>query len=130
MRARPRHVRPDTGALAALVAAALALVGLLLAAPGARAADVDLIANGGFENGLASWSCTANSGQATNNQAHSGDWALLAAPTTSDDAQFKADIAAKHRAGKRVSSPSAVRTAPSRSPTRPPPPTSRAARTP
>ncbi|MDH6125156.1 glycosyl hydrolase family 18 protein [Kitasatospora sp. GP82] len=89
MRARPRRT---VSALAVLVAAALVLVGLLLATPGAQAADVDLIANGGFENGLTGWSCTASSGQVTGTQARSGSSALQATPSGSDNAQCSQSV--------------------------------------
>ena len=59
---RTRHQAARSSLLAALTAAALAAAGLVAAAPSARAADADLLRNGGFESGLDGWSCTSGSG--------------------------------------------------------------------
>ncbi|MER5864611.1 glycosyl hydrolase family 18 protein [Kitasatospora sp. NPDC002040] len=95
MRARPRSTVHLL--LTALVATALALVGLLLATPGAQAADVELVANGGLESGnhLAPWVCTAGSGQGATGQAHSGSYALKATPSGSDNAQCTQSVTVK-----------------------------------
>jgi chitinase len=51
------------------------------------------IQNAGFESGsLAPWSCTNNSGTVVTSPAHSGSYALQAAPTSSDDAQCSQTI--------------------------------------
>ncbi|KUJ39923.1 chitinase [Streptomyces sp. NRRL F-5122] len=71
--------------LAVCTATALALPGLAALAPAARAADVDLARNGGFESGLDGWSCTA--GAIVGSPVHSGTSALQATPAGSDNAQ-------------------------------------------
>ncbi len=71
--------------LAVCTATALALPGLAALAPAARAADVDLARNGGFESGLGGWSCTA--GTTVGSPVHSGTSALQATPAGSDNAQ-------------------------------------------
>ncbi|MFE9127702.1 chitinase [Streptomyces sp. NPDC007148] len=71
--------------LAVCTATALALPGLAALAPAARAADVDLARNGGFESGLDGWSCTA--GTTVGSPVHSGTSALQATPAGSDNAQ-------------------------------------------
>ncbi|MFJ9761323.1 chitinase [Streptomyces sp. NPDC101149] len=71
--------------LAVCTATALALPGLAALAPAARAADVDLARNGGFESGLDGWSCTA--GTTVGSPVHSGTAALRATPAGSDNAQ-------------------------------------------
>ncbi|MEU7969106.1 glycosyl hydrolase family 18 protein [Streptomyces sp. NPDC049097] len=71
--------------LAVCTATALALPGLAALAPAARAADVDLTRNGGFESGLDGWSCTA--GTTVGSPVHSGTAALRATPAASDNAQ-------------------------------------------
>ncbi|GAA3153125.1 glycoside hydrolase family 18 protein [Streptomyces rameus] len=76
---RPRFV------LAALTAALLALPGITALSSAARAADVDVAVNGGFESGLTGWTCTA--GTTVNSPVHSGGSALQATPAGSDDAQ-------------------------------------------
>ncbi|MEU7410475.1 glycoside hydrolase family 18 protein [Streptomyces sp. NPDC042638] len=71
--------------LAALTAALLALPGITALSSAARAADVDVAVNGGFESGLTGWTCTA--GTTVNSPVHSGGSALQATPAGSDDAQ-------------------------------------------
>ncbi|MFI1763467.1 chitinase [Streptomyces sp. NPDC020800] len=76
--------RPGS-ALALLTAALLAVPGITALSSAARAADADLVRNGGFESGLDGWTCTA--GTAVDSPVHSGTSALQATPAGSDDAQ-------------------------------------------
>ncbi|MEU5536738.1 glycoside hydrolase family 18 protein [Streptomyces sp. NPDC020362] len=76
---RPRSV------LALLTAALLAVPGITALSSAARAADADLVRNGGFESGLDGWTCTA--GTTVNSPVHGGSSALQATPAGSDDAQ-------------------------------------------
>ncbi|GGN11908.1 chitinase [Streptomyces fuscichromogenes] len=78
------------------------LTALLLAVPGitalssaARAADADLVVNGGFESGLSGWTCTAGSGTTVNSPVHSGASALQATPAGSDNAQCAQTVTVK-----------------------------------
>jgi hypothetical protein len=73
--------------LAATAAAALAggLVAVLTTTGQADAAATNLVANPGFESGLAGWTCAA--GTAVTSPVHSGTQALSGAATSSDDAQ-------------------------------------------
>ncbi|MFF5702269.1 chitinase [Streptomyces sp. NPDC012794] len=74
--------------LALPVAAALAAGGLTaLAAGPARAADVNVVRNGGFESGLANWSCSNGSGASVSSPVYAGAGALKAAPAGSDNAR-------------------------------------------
>ncbi|MFJ6390716.1 chitinase [Streptomyces sp. NPDC091972] len=77
-----RTVRP---VLAALTAVLLALSGITALSSAARAADADLMRNGGFEAGLDGWTCSA--GTTVNSPVHSGSSALRATPAGSDFAQ-------------------------------------------
>ncbi|MCT9093332.1 glycoside hydrolase family 18 protein [Streptomyces sp. ASQP_92] len=90
---RTRHPALRSPLCAALTAAALVTAGLLAAAPSARAADTDLIRNGGFESGLAGWTCTAGSGAAVSSPVHGGSAALKATPAGSDNAQCAQSVA-------------------------------------
>ncbi|MES4889105.1 glycoside hydrolase family 18 protein [Streptomyces sp. NPDC096012] len=76
---RPRSVS------ALLTAALLAVSGVTALSSAARAADADMIRNGGFESGLSGWTCTA--GTTVNSPVHSGGSALQATPAGSDNAQ-------------------------------------------
>ncbi|WP_060180464.1 chitinase [Streptomyces sp. IMTB 1903] len=58
-----------------------------LAAGAAQAADVNVARNGGFESGLAHWSCSGGSGAAVSSPVHSGAGALKATPAGSDNAR-------------------------------------------
>ncbi|QIJ65022.1 glycoside hydrolase family 18 protein [Streptomyces sp. JB150] len=80
-RARFARLRP----LALLTAAALTLPGLTALTSAARAADADLLANGGFEAGLDGWTCTA--GTTVTSPVRSGGAALRATPAGSDNAR-------------------------------------------
>ncbi|NGO74676.1 chitinase [Streptomyces sp. YC504] len=65
----------------------LAACGLLVSAPAADAADVELARNGGFEAGLSEWNCSAGSGAVISAPVHSGSKALQATPAGSDNAK-------------------------------------------
>ncbi|MGV9891194.1 chitinase [Streptomyces sp. NPDC003395] len=70
---------------ALLTAAVLTLPGITALSSAARAADADLVTNGGFESGLTGWTCTA--GRTVGSPVHSGASALEATPAGSDNAQ-------------------------------------------
>ncbi|MFD4034535.1 chitinase [Streptomyces sp. NPDC058637] len=84
-----------SGLLAAFSAALLAAGGLVASAPAAGAADADLARNGGFEAGLAGWSCTGGSGAAVTTPVHSGTSALKATPAGSDNARCSQTVTVK-----------------------------------
>ncbi|MER5693495.1 chitinase [Streptomyces mirabilis] len=71
--------------LAVCTATVLAVPGLAALSSAARAADADLVRNGGFEAGLDGWTCTA--GAVVNSPVRSGSSALRATPAGSDNAQ-------------------------------------------
>ncbi|MCG7204384.1 chitinase [Streptomyces arenae] len=71
--------------LTLLTALLLALPGVTALSSAARAADADLVVNGGFESGLSGWSCTAAT--TVGSPVHSGGSALQATPAGSDYAQ-------------------------------------------
>ncbi|HEY5832342.1 glycosyl hydrolase family 18 protein [Streptomyces sp.] len=73
------------GAIGALVA-----VGLTTQA---HAADPNILANPGFESGLAGWTCTAGSGSTVSAPVHGGSAALRALPTDADTAQCSQTVA-------------------------------------
>ncbi|QHY98488.1 Exochitinase 1 precursor [Streptomyces sp. S4.7] len=73
--------------VAALAAAVLTAGGLVVSAETARAADVDVATNGGFESGLTGWSCTGGSGVIVSTPVHGGTSALKATPAGSDNAK-------------------------------------------
>ncbi|MFE5189382.1 chitinase [Streptomyces sp. NPDC056628] len=79
--------------LALLVAAALTLPGLTALSSAARAADADLVRNGGFESGLDGWTCTA--GTAVDSPVRSGRSALQATPAGSDNARCAQTVTVK-----------------------------------
>ncbi|MFJ3289455.1 chitinase [Streptomyces sp. NPDC086669] len=79
--------------LALLVTAVLALSGLTALSSAARAADADLVRNGGFESGLDGWTCTA--GTAVDSPVHSGRSALQATPAGSDNARCAQTVTVK-----------------------------------
>ncbi|THG34234.1 carbohydrate-binding protein [Glaciibacter flavus] len=75
-------------------AAILALAAL--SAPGAAlAADANVITNGGFESGLAGWSCSGGTGSTVSTPVHSGNGALAGAATSGDNAQCTQTVAVK-----------------------------------
>ncbi|MFB7502933.1 chitinase [Streptomyces broussonetiae] len=79
------RARPPRSLVALLTAALLAVPGLTALSSAARAADADVMTNGGFESGLDGWSCTA--GTTVGSPVHSGSSALQATPAGNDDAQ-------------------------------------------
>ncbi|MFR9795872.1 chitinase [Streptomyces sp. MS06] len=83
--------RPRLAAL--LTAAALAATGMTALPSAARAADADLVRNGGFEAGLDNWSCTADSGTTVTTPVRTGTSALQATPAGSDNARCTQTVA-------------------------------------
>lgn len=81
--------------LTMLTALALAVSGFTALSSAARAADADLAKNGGFEAGLDSWSCTANSGTTVKSPVHGGSSALQATPAGNDYAQCAQTVTVK-----------------------------------
>ncbi|MGW6907607.1 chitinase [Streptomyces sp. NPDC054940] len=79
--------------LALLTAAALTLPGVTALSSAARAADVDLARNGGFEAGLDGWTCTA--GTTVNSPVRSGSSALQATPAGGDNARCAQTVTVK-----------------------------------
>jgi chitinase len=74
-------------------ATVLAVPGLAALSSAARAADADLVKNGGFEAGLDGWTCTA--GAAVTSPVRSGSSALRATPAGSDYAQCSQTVTVK-----------------------------------
>ncbi|MEU3249554.1 glycoside hydrolase family 18 protein [Streptomyces sp. NPDC006997] len=70
---------------ALLTATVLAVPGLTALSSAARAADADLVRNGGFETGLDGWTCT--SATTVTSPVHTGTAALRATPAGSDHAR-------------------------------------------
>nr|WP_029396754.1 glycoside hydrolase family 18 protein [Streptomyces sp. SID4926] len=81
--------------LAASLAAALTVGGLLALSPTASAADAELVANGGFESGTSGWSCSAGSGAAVTTPTHGGSSALKAVPAGNDNARCAQTVRVK-----------------------------------
>ncbi|MGX1133500.1 chitinase [Streptomyces glaucescens] len=79
--------------LAVLVAAALTLPGLTALSSAARAADADLLRNGGFEAGLDGWTCPA--GTTVTSPVRSGGSALRATPAGGDNARCAQTVTVK-----------------------------------
>ncbi|MET8452484.1 glycoside hydrolase family 18 protein [Streptomyces sp. NPDC005209] len=92
-RTSPRTGPRTRSVLAALTAALLALPGITALSSAARAADADLVRNGGFESGLAGWTCTA--GTTVTTPVRSGTSALQATPAGSDNAQCTQTVTVK-----------------------------------
>ncbi|MDN3290297.1 glycoside hydrolase family 18 protein [Streptomyces thermocarboxydus] len=89
-RARPHAPRP----LAVLLTAtAVAAAGVTALTPDARAADADLVRNGGFEAGLDGWSCPA--GATVTSPVRTGVSALKATPAGSDNARCAQTVTVK-----------------------------------
>ncbi|MEU9236510.1 chitinase [Streptomyces subrutilus] len=82
--------------LALLAAAALTAGGLTAFATGtAHAADINVARNGGFESGLANWSCSGGSGTSVSSPVYAGAGALKAAPAGSDNARCSQTVTVK-----------------------------------
>ncbi|GHE33576.1 chitinase [Streptomyces vinaceus] len=82
--------------LALLGAATLTAGGLTaLAAGTAQAADVNVVRNGGFESGLANWTCTSGSGSVVSSPVHGGAAALKGTPAGQDSAQCSQTVTVK-----------------------------------
>ncbi|MBT2478020.1 glycoside hydrolase family 18 protein [Streptomyces sp. ISL-94] len=82
--------------LALLGAATLAAGGLTALATGtAQAADVNVARNGGFESGLANWSCTGGSGAAVSSPVYAGAGALKGTPAGQDNARCSQTVTVK-----------------------------------
>ncbi|MGP3688166.1 chitinase [Streptomyces sp. IBSNAI002] len=81
----------------ALVAAATLTAGGLtaLAAGTAQAADINVARNGGFESGLANWSCSGGSGASVSSPVYAGAGALKATPAGSDNARCSQTVTVK-----------------------------------
>ncbi|MFF2514267.1 chitinase [Streptomyces sp. NPDC058086] len=92
---RTERTRPSTRQrlLAVCTATVLAVSGLAALSSAARAADADLVRNGGFEAGLDGWTCTA--GAVVNSPVRSGSSALRATPAGSDYAQCSQTVTVK-----------------------------------
>ncbi|MFE2966602.1 chitinase [Streptomyces sp. NPDC059340] len=92
---RTERTRPSTRQrlLAVCTATVLAVPGLAALSSAARAADADLVRNGGFEAGLDGWTCTA--GAVVNSPVRSGSSALQATPAGSDYAQCSQTVTVK-----------------------------------
>lgn len=82
--------------LALLAAATLTAGGLTALATGtAQAADVNVARNGGFESGLANWTCSAGSGASVSSPVYAGAGALKATPAGSDHARCSQTVTVK-----------------------------------
>ncbi|MFE5088054.1 chitinase [Streptomyces mirabilis] len=92
---RTERTRPSTRRrlLAVCTATVLAVPGLAALSSAARAADADLVRNGGFEAGLDGWTCTA--GAVVNSPVRNGSSALRATPAGSDYAQCSQTVTVK-----------------------------------
>ncbi|GAA2954322.1 glycoside hydrolase family 18 protein [Streptomyces enissocaesilis] len=88
-----RPALPRLTLTAALTAATVALAGL--AAPVARAADLNVAKNAGFESGLSNWACSAGSGATVSSPVHGGAAALKGTPGGQDNARCSQTVAVK-----------------------------------
>ncbi|MET7599684.1 MULTISPECIES: glycoside hydrolase family 18 protein [unclassified Streptomyces] len=79
--------------LAVCTATVLAVPGLTVLSSAARAADADLVRNGGFEAGLDNWTCTAAS--TVTSPVRTGASALKATPAGNDYAQCSQTVTVK-----------------------------------
>ncbi|MFD8631546.1 chitinase [Streptomyces sp. NPDC059533] len=76
--------------------AVLAAGGLTALSTGtAQAADVNVARNGGFESGLANWSCSGGSGASVSSPVFAGAGALKAAPAGQDNARCSQTVTVK-----------------------------------
>lgn len=66
-----------------------------LAAGTAQAADVNVARNGGFESGLANWSCTGGTGASVSSPVYAGSGALKATPAGQDNARCSQTVTVK-----------------------------------
>ncbi|MFD9304405.1 chitinase [Streptomyces sp. NPDC060048] len=66
-----------------------------LAAGTAQAADVNVARNGGFESGLANWTCTSGSGAVVASPVFAGAAALKATPAGQDNARCSQSVTVK-----------------------------------
>ena len=85
-----RHLRNRNrfGVIAAAFALVASGLACVAAATTAQAATANLAQNPGFESGtLSPWSCSGNNGSVVTSPVHSGTYALLGTPSSSDDAQ-------------------------------------------
>ncbi|MDH6586964.1 chitinase [Streptomyces sp. SAI-133] len=73
---------------------AVAALALGFAGP-AAAADVNNAKNAGFESGLSSWTCSADSGTTVSSPVHGGSAALKATPAGQDNAKCVQPVAVK-----------------------------------
>ncbi|MEV6956603.1 glycosyl hydrolase family 18 protein [Streptomyces sp. NPDC051183] len=82
--------------LALLGAATLTAGGLTALATGtAQAADINVARNGGFESGLANWSCTGGSGAVVPSPVYAGAGALRGTPAGQDNAKCSQTVTVK-----------------------------------
>lgn len=82
--------------LAIPLAVTLAAAGLTTLATGtAQAADVNVVRNGGFESGLANWTCTSGSGAVVSSPVFAGAGALKATPAGQDNARCSQVVTVK-----------------------------------
>ncbi len=82
--------------LALLAAATLTAGGLTALATGtAQAADINVARNGGFESGLANWSCSGGSGTSVSSPVYAGAGALKGTPAGSDNARCSQTVTVK-----------------------------------
>uniref|UniRef100_UPI00366E6311 carbohydrate binding domain-containing protein n=1 Tax=Bacillus mobilis TaxID=2026190 RepID=UPI00366E6311 len=94
-----RGRRPWAAALVSALALALPLAG----AGQATAADVNNAKNAGFESGLSSWTCSANSGAVVSSPVHGGSAALKATPAGQDNARCSQTVAVRPNSTYRLS---------------------------
>ncbi|MCH0570203.1 carbohydrate binding domain-containing protein [Streptomyces sp. MUM 136J] len=85
--------RPGRRLLALLGTAALAFTGAVALPGTAEAANI--LANPGFESGLAPWTCARNLGSVVSSPVHGGSKALQGAASASDNAQCSQTVAVR-----------------------------------
>ncbi|MEV5505793.1 chitinase [Streptomyces orinoci] len=91
---RPLGLRRRLGSTLTALLLTAGGIGALGSGP-ARAADGNLLANPGFENGLANWTCSGDSGSTVSSPVHGGQSALKATPGGQDDARCTQTVAVK-----------------------------------